>query len=90
MYKTIKPRDSIINLDKWVRLNKWQIKELRKHFKRGWETDKHITAFAFRLDKDQKQLLDEAGVTITDVNKNLHYMLEIWELGKFDKDVMVE
>ena len=52
--------------------------------------DKHITTFALRLNKEQKQLLEEAAVTITDVDKNLHYMLEIWESGKFDKEVMME
>ena len=90
LYKTVKPRDYITNLDKWVRLDERQIKELRKHFERGWEADEHITAFALRLDKEQKQLLDDAAVTITDVDKNLHYMLEIWESGKFDKEVMME
>ena len=90
LYKTVKPRDYITNLDKWVRLDERQIKELRKHFERGWEADEHITAFALRLDKEQKQLLEEAAVTVTDVDKNLHYMLEIWESVKFDKEVMME
>ena len=71
LYKAIKPRDYITNIDKWVRLNERQIKELGKHFNQGWETDKHIAAFALRLDKERKQLLDEAGVTITDVDKNI-------------------
>jgi hypothetical protein len=90
LYKTVKPRDYITNLDKWVRLDERQIKDLRKHFERGWEADEHITAFALRLNKEQKQLLEQAKVTITEVDKNLHYMLEIWESGKYDKEVMME
>ena len=90
LYKKVKPRDYITTHVKWVRLNEQQTKELRNHFERGWETGKHITTFTLCLNKEQKQLLDEAGVTITNVNKNLRYMLDILDSGKFDKDVMME
>ena len=44
---------------------------------REWNEDKHLTAFAIRLHLEQKKLLAN-GITITDADKNAHYILEMW------------
>jgi hypothetical protein len=76
-YKRIRPRQYIVELEtKWVFLDERQQKALTDHYMRGWNEDEHLTAFAIRLDLEQKKLLAD-GITITDVDKNAHYILEM-------------
>ena len=56
------------------------IDKLTTNFKRGWESGEHIASFDLRLDLGQAKLLSD-GITISDVDKNQHYMLQVWDLN---------
>ena len=58
------------------------IDKLTTNFKRGWESGEHIAYFDLRLDLGQAKLLSD-GITISDVDKNQHYMLQVWDLNLF-------
>ena len=58
------------------------IDKLTTNFKHGWESGEHITSFDLRLDLEQAKLLSD-GITISDVDKNQHYMLQVWDLNLF-------
>ena len=58
------------------------IDKLTTNFKRGWESGEHIASFYLRLDLEQAKLLSD-GITISDVDKNQHYMLQVWDLNLF-------
>ena len=58
------------------------IDKLTTNFKRGWENGEHIASFDLRLDLGQAKLLSD-GITISDVDKNQHYMLQVWDLNLF-------
>ena len=89
-YKRIKPIQYFEHLKAhWVFLDEKQIDKFTKKFKRRWESGDRITAFAIRMDLEQATLNDN-DIIISDVNKNIHFMLQIWESNIFTQDMMTE
>ena len=89
-YKRIKPIQYFEHLKAhWVFLDEKQIDKFTKKFKRRWEIGDRITAFAIRMDLEQATLNDD-DIIISDVNKNIHFMLQIWESNIFTQDMMTE
>ena len=90
-YKNVLPRRYFTHLkDRWVILDERMTDQLKKNYYRGWdENDEHLTAFALRLDEEQAKLLSN-GITITNIDKCQHYMLQIWNSGQFNKQIMIE
>ena len=89
-YKRIKPIQYFEHLKAhWVFLDEKQIDKFTKKFKRRWESEDRITAFAIRMDLEQATLNDD-DIIISDVNKNIHFMLQIWESNIFTQDMMTE
>ena len=70
-------------------LDEKQIDKLNKKFKRGWKSGEHTIAFAIRLYLEQAKLSDNV-ISISDVDKNIHNMLQIWESNLFTQDMMTE
>ena len=71
----------------WVVLDKKQMTILEKNYYRGWQSGEHLTKFALRIDKEQLQL-DADGVVISNANKIIHYMNQIWDCNIFSQDTM--
>ena len=89
-YMHVLPRDFITHLEtKWVFLDEMQVQQLKDEYYKGWSADEHISAFARRLDKDQAKLASD-GVTISNVDKNQHYMLQIWKSEMFSQQAMTK
>ena len=89
-YRDVLPRDFITHLEsKWVFLDEMQKQQLKDEYVKGWATDEHISAFARRLNEDQKKLASDR-IIISDVNKNQHFMNEIWKSDMFNKTTMTE
>ena len=57
---------------------------MKKRFYRGWQEGEHITAFATRLNREQKELKRQK-ITITDNDKLQHYLLEMYDSNQFDR-----
>ena len=84
-YSKLLPWDFITHLEtKWVFLDEMQIQQLKDKYKKGWRPNEHISAFARRLNENQAKLATD-GITISDVDKNQHYMLQIWKSDMFSQ-----
>ena len=89
-YRDVTPRMFIEHLEsKWVFLDEMLKQQLKDEFVRGWEPDEHISAFARRLNDDQEKLAFD-GIIISDVDKNQHFVNEIWKSAFFTKITMTE
>ena len=89
-YRDVTPRMFIEHLEsKWVFLDEMQKQQLKDDYVRGWDTDEHISAFVRRLSEDQRNLGHD-GIIISDVDKNQHFVNEIWKSGFFDERTMTE
>ena len=82
-YKWIHPRQYFAHLKQhWVFLDKNQITKLKENYFRGWQSGEHLTKLTLMLDKEQLQLNSD-GVVISDADKNIHYMNQIWDCDIF-------
>ena len=88
-YRRRVPLEYLVHLDTWVKLDERKEEILRKNYLRGWEVDEHITAFALRLDEEQTDLAANQ-VIISDAEKKRHYMLCIWDSGKYTRSIMTK
>jgi hypothetical protein len=90
-FKGLTPRQYIVELEtKWVFLDERQIKSMKDNYFRGWNLlEEHITKFAIRLDLEQADL-QRSDIKIDDVDKNLHYMLMMWDSDLFSEPTMTE
>ena len=83
-YRDVLPQDFIEHLEtKWVFLDKIHVQQLKDEYYKKWSADEHISAFARRLNEDQEKLASD-GVTISNVDKNQHYMMQIWKSEMFN------
>ena len=87
-YDRIRPREYIEHLEaEHCPLDERATKQAREHYFRGWERTKSprpegLLRFGKRLDEEQESLgLD--GVTISNANKEEHYLLQVFQSGVF-------
>ena len=80
-YRRILPNAYLAHLEsKWVILNKFKVGKLKKNFTHGWMHDEHVMSFAIHLNREQTRLAQYTPpITISDTDKNQHYMEEIWK-----------
>ena len=92
-YDDVSPRDFIVHLeDEWCPLDEQAIKEVREHYFRGWQHSAQpkpegLKKFAKRLDEEQAALAAD-GVTISDGDKERHYLLQVYRSGIFARDTL--
>ena len=92
-FDDVSPRDIIVHLeDEHCPLDEQAIKDVREHYFRGWQHQARpkpegLKKFAKRLDEEQAAL-GRDGVTITDGDKERHYLLQIYRSGVFPRDTL--
>ena len=65
------------------------IQKMKQRFYRGWQEGEHITAFATRLDREQKELARQK-VIITNDDQLQHYILEMYDSNQFDRKELTD
>ena len=89
VYRNITPHQILEHLNnRWCPLNVQAKRALKKEYYMKWDVDKHLTVFRKCLGDDQRALI-RLDVTITDDNKLLFYLEEIYDSNCFDKQKML-
>ena len=85
-YNDVWPIDHFDEIDQHVPLDEPARKECRDHYLRGWQLSSSkpetIRKFKRRLD-DEQVALQRGGITISNADKEQHYILQIYRSGKF-------
>ena len=63
--------------------------ELKHCYRRAWESDKHVSQLAPRLNQEQEDLASHA-IIISNDDKCQHYMVQMYDLGQFDARTMTK
>ena len=68
-------------------LDEKQITILKENYYRGCQSGEHLTKFALGIDKEQLQLNSD-GIVISNADKGIHYMNQIWDCNIFSQETM--
>jgi hypothetical protein len=89
-YRNTTPIQILQHLDtQWCLLNVHAKKNLRMAYYEEWDGKIHLTAFGKRLDNDQVRI-KHFGITISDKDKLLFYLEQMYASNHLDKKEMME
>jgi hypothetical protein len=86
-YKKVTVKQYIAHLDdQWCKLDTMAVVEMKKGFFQPWDqSQQHLTEYSRRLEEEQEALKD-AGVTIHDKEKLLHFIQQVATSRVFTKE----